>query len=560
MRTLVSWGLPPFAERERAVTFQQMLKTLWTRKLTIVVSVVVCVAAAIAYSKVVTPSYQSSALIQVSTPSQSASATSSSFTQPDPVQELASTAVLDAAATNLHDPHPSSLNGLVTGSFDPTTGTFTITGTGTTSEGAQAVTQAFAQAFVDQIQVLANAQSDKYTVAINQVSTKIAGLQAQVVSGSASNGLINAQITALTGTLSTLLAAQQTLQTSDPYAKIQVAATPGASTGISKSKLGAIGLLAGLLVGCGVAFVREQFDDSLRISPDIESVIDGPLLGELPQDPEVKKGEVSIALVQAPQSSLAEAVRDLRTSLRVLLADQQSPILVVTSPEPGDGKTFVTANLAASWALTGSGVVVVSAVFRRPRLEEMFGLDTANRPGLSDLIKANWKKSEPFDGPPDGAADHLESRVDDPGRRRETTDSRRARRRPRTDLHETAVSAYLMETGIDGLQLLPVGVHLDNPSELFDSPGMQPVLDQLHLLADIVLLDTPPVLAAPDTAILGSLTHGAIVVATEGRTDRADLERTARRLESTGCHVVGLVLNHVRRSSSDNYQAYNYKR
>ena len=87
------------------------------------------------------------------------------------------------------------------------------------------------------------------------------------------------------------------------------------------------------------------------------------------------------------------------------------------------------------------------------------------------------------------------------------------------------------------------------PSELFDSPGTQPVLDQLHLLADIILLDTPPVLSAPDTAILGSLTHGAIVVATEGRTDRGDLERTARRLEATGCRVVGLVLNHVRHSA-----------
>ena len=75
---------------------------------------------------------------------------------------------------------------------------------------------------------------------------------------------------------------------------------------------------------------------------------------------------------------------------------------------------------------------------------------------------------------------------------------------------------------------------------------MQPVLDQLHLLADIILLDTPPVLATPDTAILGSLTHGAVVVASEGKTDRVDLERTAHRLESTGCNVVGLVLNHVR--------------
>jgi succinoglycan biosynthesis transport protein ExoP len=549
------------------VTFQQMLKILWTRKLTIIVSVVVCVIAALAYSKVSTPTYQSSALVQVSTPSQSGSTTSSSFTLPDPVQELASTAVLDGAAKNLHDPNPQSIAGLATGSVDPTTGTFTITGTGSTAAGAQAVTQAYAQAFVDQIAAVSQAQVDKYTVAIAQTNVKIAALQAQEVPASSpdaatANALLNAQITALTGTLTSLQAAQSAITLNSPYAKIQVPATTGGSTGISKSKLGAIGLLAGLLVGCGIAFVREQFDDSLRISPDIESVIDGPLLGELPQDPDVKKGEVSIALVQAPQSQLAEAVRDLRTSLRVLLVEQQSPILVITSPEPGDGKTFVTANLAASWALTGSRVIVVSADFRRPRLEEAFGLDVVDRPGLSDLIKANWKQAEPSDGPAYGMADPVEPRrTEGAGARRDSVDSRRTRRRSQPAYDETAVSAHLLETGIDGLQLLPVGMHLDNPSELFDSPGMQQVLDQLRLLADIILLDTPPVLGAPDTAILGSLTHGAVIVASEGKTDRGDLERTARRLEATGCQVVGLVLNHVRRSASDGYQAYtNYQR
>ena len=75
-----------------------------------------------------------------------------------------------------------------------------------------------------------------------------------------------------------------------PYAQVQVAAGPGSTTGLSKSKLGAIGLIAGLLVGCGIALVREQFDDRVRITPDIDSVIDGPILGELPQDADVQQG------------------------------------------------------------------------------------------------------------------------------------------------------------------------------------------------------------------------------------------------------------------------------
>ena len=274
------------------MTLQQMLKILWTRKLTIIVSVVVCVVAALAYSKASTPRFQSSAQVQESTPTQSGSSTSASpLTLPDPVQVLASTAVLNAAAKKLGDPNPQSIAGLVTGVMDPTTGTLTITGSGSTSAGAQAITQAYSQAFVDQIATVAQGQVDKYTLAIAQTNIKIAALQAQEVPAAApnaatANALFNAQITALTGTLTSLQAAQSAITLNSPYARILVPALPGGPTGLTRTKLGAIGLLAGLLVGCGIAFVREQFDDSLRISPDIESVIDGPLLGELPQSTE----------------------------------------------------------------------------------------------------------------------------------------------------------------------------------------------------------------------------------------------------------------------------------
>jgi Mrp family chromosome partitioning ATPase len=117
----------------------------------------------------------------------------------------------------------------------------------------------------------------------------------------------------------------------------------------------------------------------------------------------------------------------------------------------------------------------------------------------------------------------------------------------------------LIDTEIAGLQILPAGIELESPSELFGSPGMRPVLDQLPLLADIVLLDTPPVLAVPDTAILGSMADGAVVVAAEGKTQRIDLERTVRRLETTHCRVLGVTINRVRRSSTDSYQSYAYK-
>jgi Mrp family chromosome partitioning ATPase len=211
--------------------------------------------------------------------------------------------------------------------------------------------------------------------------------------------------------------------------------------------------------------------------------------------------------------------------------------------------------------MSGSKVIVVSADFRRPRLEESFGLETTGQAGLSDLIRSNWKNPNPDTLPPALGGNWKSPTA--PGERRSAAHERstpsRARREFPSVPDQPSAAGLLVESGIWGLQVLPAGTQLDNPSELFGSPGMQPVLDQLTLLADVVLLDTPPVLAVPDTAILGSMARGAVIVASEGRTDRGDLERTVRRLETTHCRVLGVALNRVRRASTDSYQSYAYK-
>ncbi len=521
------------------MTLRQIMATFRRRWLTIVVSVVVAVGAAAAYSFVQTPSYQSSALVQFALPAATGTGVNP-LTLPSPIDELTANATQVRAAGILHDASPALSASQVTGSVDPNTGALTVTATAESPSRSQAVAQAYAQAVVDATAIYAQARVDKYTAAIAALTNQIAVLQAKP--GAALDPLVAAQVTSVTGQIAALQTAQSNIQFGEPYASVQVPASPGAPTGLSKSKLGIIGLLAGLIAGCGLALARDELDDRVRDAPDIETMMEGPLLGELPQDREVRSGQVSIALVQAPQSYLAEAVRDLRTSLRVLLADTPSPLLMVTSPQAGDGKTFVTSNLAAAWALTGSRVIVVSADFRRPRLEDTLGVEASELPGLSDLIRSNWKHAdaEPSEPPSDSP------RTGRPG----------PTAVPGGDLR---LSDLLVETGIEGLRLLPVGLQLDNPSELFGGPGMRPVLDQLRDAADIVLLDTPPVLATPDAAILGSQCDGAILVASKGKTDRGDLERTAHRLHAVECLLLGLVLNKVRGGSGDAYQAYAYR-
>ncbi len=458
----------------------------------------------------------------------------------------------------LKDPDISAVADSVTGTVDPTSGALSITASASTPERAQQVAAAYSQAFENQIQSIVEGQIANIHKSYAAVNAQIAQLEP---SGATPSPSVVAEVAALNSTAGTLLAEAYTIQAGEPYASTLVNATlPTAPTGLTKSKLLGIGLLAGLLAGIGIALVRDQFDNRLRTSPDVEAITTAPILAELPSDSEVRNGKVSIALVQAPQSQVAESIRELRTSLRVILEGTPSPLIVVTSPEPGDGKTFVAANLATAWAMSGSKVIVVSADFRRPRLEEIFGLQATGLPGLADLIRSNWKSPDPARR--SGALQEPES-PDPSVKNRGPRASLKAPRRTERDLPDgvdgSSVRSLLVETGVWGLQVLPAGTHLNSPSELFGSPGIQPVLDQLAVLADVVILDTPPVLPVPDTAILGRMADGTVVVASEGRTDRGDLERTINRLETTQCRVLGVALNRVRHSANDPYQSYAYK-
>ncbi|MHB8430046.1 MAG: Wzz/FepE/Etk N-terminal domain-containing protein [Acidimicrobiales bacterium] len=558
----------PARRTEPPLTFIQFLSILWRRKLTIAVCVVVAVAGALAYSKFRKPSYQSTALVQVSSSASSAAASGQAtgnapINLPNPAQQINSTAVQIDAARIMKDPSPSSLASQVSATVGATGGTLTITATAGDPHQAQAIASAFAQAYIDQTQTYVQAQVNKIGTAITSIGQQITQLQSQVVSP-----VTTAKIQGLTAALGTLQTQQANIQFGGPYASIQVAADlPTAPSGLSKAKLGAIGIVAGLLVGIGIALGREQLDTRLRTSPEIEEITDSPVLAELPQDQDVRTGKVSIALVQAPHSQMSEAIRELRTSLRVLLDGQQCPLIVVTSPEAGDGKTFVAANLAAAWAMSGSKVIAVSADFRRPHLEELFGLEAEGLPGLSDLILSNWKEPDINGGGPGRGerpmAHRLSTGERDTGGRAAQPSKTALPRNGKDQGNQSeklAVGSVLRDSGIYGLRVLSAGTRLDNPSELFGSPGMQPVLDQLAVLADVVIFDTPPVLAVPDTAIVGGASNGAVVVASEGRTERIDLERTIRRLDTTHCNVLGVTVNGARRSTAENYPSYAYRR
>lgn len=301
---------------------------------------------------------------------------------------------------------------------------------------------------------------------------------------------------------------------------ISPAGTPGAPLSPKPKRDGALGATVGLLLGLGISFVREHLDDRIYSTSDVERTTGLPVLGEIPFDPESVKGD-ELAVVRRPRSQVAEAVRSLRASLQFLQGDQQARFIVVTSSGPEEGKSFVAANLAAACALDGYRTVLVSADLRRPRLETMFP-EAAPSDGLTGLL-AQVSPNGPTDAPEPSFAAMADTPVDG------TASATRA----------------LVTTSVPGLLLLPAGATPLNPAELLNSRKMSQVLAEVTRHPDLVIVDTPPLSAVTDAAILAAQADGVLLVAAVGEARRDATRRSRVILEATHTRLLGVVANKV---------------
>jgi len=316
-----------------------------------------------------------------------------------------------------------------------------------------------------------------------------------------------------------------------------------------------LGLFLGLLLGCGLAFVLEAVNTTIRRPEDIETALHLPGLAVIPRltagplpararlGKPKKSGEqraeniastaAAIGTVAQPFSIGTEAFRMLRTSLLWSDGGDRLKTLVVTSAAPGEGKTLTAANLAASFAHDGLGVLLVDCDVRRPKLHGLF--HAPRTPGLLDLL-----------APGKGAGGHgvrsLTYEADGPGT-------------------EETLEHVLRETPIAGLTLLTCGALPTNASNLLSGFRMRSLLEELSRRFDLVILDTPPVLATADAGILGSLADGVLMVVRAGHTDRSAAQRARNQLTNVGSRVIGAVLNDPKGEVSqygDYYYPYEY--
>jgi len=205
----------------------------------------------------------------------------------------------------------------------------------------------------------------------------------------------------------------------------------------------------------------------------------------------------ALVALHDPRSPIAEAYRSLRTNLEFTSLDQPLHSLVVTSAGPEEGKSTTLANLAVTTAETGRKVILVDCDLRRPRLHEIFKL--GNSVGLTTMaVDIGAMKQPP-----------------------------------------------LQETAVPGLLVLTSGPQPPNPAELLGSRRMSEIIEQLTGMADLVMFDTPPVIAVTDAAVLASRVDGVLLVISAGSTRREYVQQAKALLEKVNARVVGAVLTNV---------------
>jgi len=269
--------------------------------------------------------------------------------------------------------------------------------------------------------------------------------------------------------------------------------------------------------------LRASLNTTLGSANDMSSLLGLVSLGSIGII-KAKQLPQKLVTVRKPFSELSETYRILSGNLWPILADRQAQTILVTSPVVGEGKTLTVANLAVVMAQSGLKTIVVDADLRRPRLHEIF--EISNAKGLTDLIQSS-------DVPIAAVA-------------------RRSKQRSRSadviQSSEVEIHDILQSTSVKNLRVITSGTLPPNPSELLNllnSLRMRQLLASLRNMADVILLDSSPVLPVADTAALSNKVDAVILVIQAGRTKQDFARQAVSNLQQVDAKLLGGVLNRV---------------
>jgi capsular exopolysaccharide synthesis family protein len=267
-----------------------------------------------------------------------------------------------------------------------------------------------------------------------------------------------------------------------------------------------VAILLGGVLGAGLALLRDRSDQRMRSIEEIQSIIGLPILGVVPAMSGRRTAVARAMTVHLdPRSTVAEAYRTIRTTVYFGANGNPCKTMLVTSPEPGDGKTTSASNLAIAIAQTGRHVLLLDADFRKPTQHK--NLDIKGSAGLSSVLAG----------------------------------------------HETLENS-IQRTGVEGLDILPCGPIPANPSEILNSREFGELIDTLANRYDHIIFDSPPVNVVTDARILGAVCDAALLVLRADKSTRKAGEHARNALLAVGGRILGAIVNDAPKSKG--YESY----
>lgn len=310
---------------------------------------------------------------------------------------------------------------------------------------------------------------------------------------------------------------------------IDYALIPEYPIGPNRLRIVILAMAVSLGMGIGFAFFLDYLDDTVRSTDDVEKMLRLPALGVIPavdesprrkllggiggtQGRNGKGGNPELIVNADSRSSMAEAYRQLRTSVLLTTAGRAPKSLLVTSSQPSEGKTTTATNMAISLAQTGASVLIIDADMRRPRLHGIFEVE--NRRGLSSYLSSQMSEAELLD---------------------------------MIELHEAS-----------GLHVMTSGPVPPNPAELLGSDQMRKLMQTLEATFTHVVIDSPPIASFTDGVLIATMVDGVLLVVHGGKSSRHVVRRAKQVLQDVGAKVFGVVLNNVNLHSHDYYYYSRY--
>ncbi|SFE84259.1 capsular exopolysaccharide family [Paenibacillus catalpae] len=210
-----------------------------------------------------------------------------------------------------------------------------------------------------------------------------------------------------------------------------------------------------------------------------------------------------------PRSPVSETYRTLRTNIEFAAIDSALQVIMVSSAGPGEGKSTTIANLAVTYSQSDRKVVLIDADMRKPTAHKTFQI--SNRFGLSSVIS-----------------------------------------------QQSTLQEVIQSTDIPNMDVITAGPIPPNPAEMLASKRMTALLDELRTMYDIVLVDTPPLLAVTDAQIAATKSDGVVLVVDQGRVKRQFAQKAIQNLQNVNARILGVVLNNVKRRSNEEAYYYYY--